>query len=234
MFGVRGEDRARSLAIVLATHVLLAWLVLSFAHSRFVRDRDAVLDVFDVRPVTPPPPVEPAPTPSGNARRSALSEGASAAPRPAPPPPERGVLPPVAPVIVPVSGGRTFPSAGGPSSRMSGGGGTGSGAGPGSAGAGPGAGGSPAVAARLRGGRIVPRDYPRAAGGNQGVVTAHVAVGVDGRVTGCTVARSSGSAVLDATTCRLIRERFRFAPARNAQGEAVPDLFGWQQRWWRD
>jgi protein TonB len=37
-------------------------------------------------------------------------------------------------------------------------------------------------------------------------------------VTGCRVTRSSGSRALDSTTCRLIEQRFRFRPSRDALG----------------
>jgi protein TonB len=63
-------------------------------------------------------------------------------------------------------------------------------------------------------------------------VQAHFEVGVDGRVSDCRVVRSSGNAELDATTCRLIERRFRYAPARDAQGRAVPDVAGWEEEWW--
>jgi TonB family protein len=42
-----------------------------------------------------------------------------------------------------------------------------------------------------------------------------------GRVTACTVTQSSGSVALDETTCRLMKERGRFTPARDAKGKAV-------------
>ena len=54
----------------------------------------------------------------------------------------------------------------------------------------------------------------------------------NGRAGGCTVVRSSGHAALDATTCRLIEKRFRFEPARDAQGRPVQELRGWKQDWW--
>lgn len=232
MFGVSRGSRARSLAVVLAAHGLAVWLVLSFAHGSFIREREAVVDVFDVRPVEPPPPVEP-PEPVAPAV-SAKLPGASAPARPLERQPQPEVPWPVAAGIVPATPGETAPVPDGGQDQNGSGAGTGD-AGTGRGSAGSGAGGlGPTVAPRLRGGQIAPRDYPRAAAGAQGIVVAHVDVGVDGRVTGCNVARSSGNAILDSTTCRLIRERFRFTPARNARGEAVPGEFGWQQRWWRD
>ncbi|MCA1749419.1 MAG: energy transducer TonB, partial [Sphingomonadales bacterium] len=47
----------------------------------------------------------------------------------------------------------------------------------------------------------------------------------------CVVVESSGNADLDSATCRMIRQRFRYAPARNAAGEPVADRRGWRQSW---
>jgi protein TonB len=119
---------------------------------------------------------------------------------------------------------------------VQGSGGSGSGSGSGSAGSGTGGGGSGVakVRPRLRSGNITRRDYPKAANGHQGVVEARLNVSEAGTVTTCSIMRSSGNAVLDATTCQLIRQRFRFEPARDAQGNAIAYVQGWQQRWWRD
>ena len=37
----------------------------------------------------------------------------------------------------------------------------------------------------------------------------------------CTVLRTSGYEVFDNATCRLIEQRFRYTPARDASGRAV-------------
>ncbi|MEW9856877.1 energy transducer TonB [Novosphingobium sp. M1R2S20] len=56
-------------------------------------------------------------------------------------------------------------------------------------------------------------------------------VNIDGRVSDCRVTKSSGLPDLDARTCELITERFRFRPSRNAGGEPVPsyivEIHGW-------
>ena len=69
-------------------------------------------------------------------------------------------------------------------------------------------------------------DYPAAAqsSGEQGIVAFQLSVSPDGRTTDCQVTASSGSASLDETTCRLMIERARFAPARDAAGNAVADV----------
>jgi protein TonB len=56
-------------------------------------------------------------------------------------------------------------------------------------------------------------------------------VNIDGRVSDCQVTQSSGLPALDARTCRLITERFRFRPSRDAAGRPVPSYIieshGW-------
>lgn len=81
---------------------------------------------------------------------------------------------------------------------------------------------------------ITDRDYPAAARAarQQGVVHFTLDVAPSGRVTGCTVTRSSGSAALDGTTCRVMRARALFTPAYDAGGNAIPDKvaarIGWK------
>jgi protein TonB len=117
----------------------------------------------------------------------------------------------------------------------------GSGTGAGGAGQGLGAGGTGGgtglgivVEARHVSGTITNKDYPKQAreAGQGGTVIVTLAIDAAGAVTGCTVARPSGVPTLDETTCRLARARFRYTPARNAAGRAVPDLAGWKQVWW--
>lgn len=72
---------------------------------------------------------------------------------------------------------------------------------------------------------ITEEDYPAAAirDGAEGRVQATLLVSREGRVTGCAVTVSSGSPLLDATTCRILVARARFSPARTAGGRAVAD-----------
>ena len=68
-------------------------------------------------------------------------------------------------------------------------------------------------------------DYPRAVrAGIGGKVEFRFTVGVNGRVTHCTITRSSGNADLDATTCRVVMKRFRYRPSTDANGRPIPDL----------
>ncbi|HET9640881.1 MAG TPA: energy transducer TonB [Allosphingosinicella sp.] len=66
-------------------------------------------------------------------------------------------------------------------------------------------------------------DYPARALRNResGTVVAGFEVAEDGFVEGCHIVQSSGSAVLDQTTCRLFVGRMRYDPARNRAGVPV-------------
>lgn len=76
-------------------------------------------------------------------------------------------------------------------------------------------------------------DYPAEAIrlGEEGRVGVRVQVAADGRVTGCRVTASSGSRALDEGTCRVLSERARYAPARDAAGGAVADEVAEQVQW---
>ncbi|HEY1607050.1 MAG TPA: energy transducer TonB [Allosphingosinicella sp.] len=76
-------------------------------------------------------------------------------------------------------------------------------------------------------------DYPDSARRNdeQGTTRFRLSVGTDGRVTGCTVVGSSGSSALDSATCRLMKNRARFTPARDSNGNATTDNVASAIRW---
>lgn len=76
-------------------------------------------------------------------------------------------------------------------------------------------------------------DYPAAALRNeeQGRTEFTLDVSAEGRVTACAITASSGSANLDSTTCRILRRRARYTPARDARGEAVADRDRGTVRW---
>ena len=109
-------------------------------------------------------------------------------------------------------------------------GGTGNGTGAGANGSGEGDGGNDA---ELIAGRIADADIPQSvrAAAFSGTTRAEIGVSVTGQVTGCRISRSSGNSLLDGTTCRLIIQRFRFHPARDAQGHARPDSVTYEQEW---
>jgi len=63
-------------------------------------------------------------------------------------------------------------------------------------------------------------DYPAAAirAGEQGTTAYRLTIGVDGRVSDCTITSSSGSTSLDAATVALLSRRARYTPARDSMG----------------
>lgn len=69
-------------------------------------------------------------------------------------------------------------------------------------------------------------DYPAEAAraGEQGTTGFRLTVGPDGLVTDCTIVQSSGSAALDAASCRLMRGRARFDPAKDKAGVPTSDV----------
>uniref|UniRef100_UPI001474828E TonB family protein n=1 Tax=Pseudopontixanthobacter vadosimaris TaxID=2726450 RepID=UPI001474828E len=114
---------------------------------------------------------------------------------------------------------------------------SGSGTGSGQGGAGGGGGGTGNAIARparkIAGDIRSAADFPVPPGGRAirrgQSVTVAVTVGVDGRARDCRVLKPSPDPQADQTTCRLVVERFRFEPAMNAAGEAVPAVYGWRQ-----
>lgn len=178
----------------------------------------AMITLPDPAPEPPPPPKRLAPQPAARAAPPARLQVAPVVPPPVVQPP-----PDVPVVTLPTP---ELPAAG----LASGVAGEGEGSGAGGDGEGVGGGGTHAVYLR---GRIRDSDYPRDAvsDGAQGGLEARYVIGTDGRVKACTVTRSSGSPLLDGTTCRLVMERFRFRPARDGAGRKVEDVIYEEHRW---
>ncbi len=233
------SDRIKAGLGVAVLHALLGYALLTGLGVAPAANIGNSLDVFDVLPDPPPPPREKIKPLRQKAPRRA---GAAAPPNLTSKATEVVAPPPVVPLVVPQPvvvapianvGAQTMSGAApvvGPGTG-SGGQGTGNGAGDGGDGPGGGGGGSPY---RQIGGRIHDSDYPRSAveSGFQGTVYVRYIVGVNGRATGCRILRSSGSGDLDATTCRLIQDRFRFRPARDSTGRKVPTLVNNEDHTW--
>lgn len=181
--------------------------------------------------ITQPPTVAPPRQPQrhAGARRAPPGAAGKAGERAPVYAPAASYRPPISPI--PVS---PMPQQG--TATLAGSAALGTGPGSGSAGTGDGSGGdggSGGEGARWTGGRIRDSDYPRDArdAGAQGTTAVAISVDARGRVAGCRVTGSSGNASLDAATCRLIARRFRFAPAHDEAGRAVPDTVDYDQEW---
>lgn len=221
------RERVASAALVAAVHAALLWVLLSGGGGRPGRAPAAALATFDVALPPPRPRIPPRDRPREAEGPAGIRDRRTAV---VAPPPVMPLLnpPPVVAAIVPDTGAAAL---GGAASAGSGTGAGGVGAGTG--GGGTGGGGNRAV---LIAGTIRDRDYPRAARAAraEGTSVVRFTVGIDGRPRDCRVATSSGDPALDATTCRLIEERFRYAPARDAEGRPVAEERGWRQWWWID
>ena len=76
-------------------------------------------------------------------------------------------------------------------------------------------------------------DYPSRAlrEDREGTTGFRVTVGPDGRVTDCQITSSSGSPDLDQTACDKIRQRARFTPATNGDGNPTTGTYSNRVRW---
>lgn len=83
------------------------------------------------------------------------------------------------------------------------------------------------------GGWITDNDYRTSwiTRGYSGVASFSLRVDSSGRVSSCTITRSTGHAALDDATCRLLERRARFDPARDTSGKAVAGSFSSSVNW---
>ena len=240
----QNRERIASMAGVALFHAMLGYALLHGLGVDVVNRAEESLALFDVLDPPPPPPAKAAPPSKAEVDRARPKdpEGAAspanlrATPTAIVAPKPEIRLPPPPIVAAPAAGEGNAAAAGAANVRGpgtgSGGQGTGLGSGLRGTGTGGGSGGSGARARWVRG-RISDADYPRRAfeAGIVGTVYLRFVVAPDGRVSDCAVTRSSGNAELDATTCRLIMQRFRYRPARNAQGKAIPDVIRGEHSW---
>lgn len=226
---VQPRERVIALAAVLLVQFCLGAALLIGLRVDILSRGEIVSRLIDVAlPRPPPPPVvavsrpRPAKHSSSAAPRS-VKKPTGGSPGPVP----SHAVPAPSPIIAlrpsaPVSGGGsgTGPAAG-------------SGAGGGGGGEGYGSGDQGGTDLVQIAGEILPSDYPRhlreqGIGGRVGIVFT---VGTSGRVTSCTVTRSSGVPELDALTCRLIQQRFRYRPSTDRYGRPVPDEVEGEHDW---
>lgn len=214
--------RLRALVGVLVIHSLVLVAVLLSPTSSMTGPAEEVR-AFDVSLEDPPPPTEPVP---GDLSPEASGEpGDRAEPTQVVAPEPVVVIDSPQPILAsPVAGTGAEAASGAAVGEGSSAGGEGSGSG----------GGGSVTRAVLTSGSITAADYPRAAAKAraEGAATVRFIVDPVGRPRDCRIVVTSGHALLDTATCRLIEERFRYEPARDARGNSVADVAGWQQRWW--
>ena len=216
---LQGRNRALGIAGALAVHVVViaALLLFSPPFSPMHAPSEPGLVAIDLK--EPPAPAPPPPDDVEQGAAAPPSRGVTEAPSPPPPP---------APLAHPVATEVAVDPGSGQASGL--GAAAGSGAGQGGEGSGSGAGGS---GSGRGAGRVVPpqriegaltnADYRRARPpeGAAGTVRVSFRVRTDGGADRCAVIGSSGYAVFDEATCRLIERRFRFRPARDESGRPV-------------
>ncbi len=193
--------------------------------------------------ITPTPPRPPAlPRPKPHPRMARAKSGKASPPNlrskateiVAPPP---LIVPPLpVPIVAALKAGPGVQSRNGASSRIGpgeGAGGEGNGYGSGGSGDGDGDGSGGDIPPRQIKGRLKFSDMPlslREAGAG-GTVSVRYHVQVSGRASDCVVTRSSGYRALDALTCELLEERFRFRPSRDETGQPVRSLIEESYSW---
>lgn len=226
-----GRNRLAAIALAVVLHLAVLWGVLhGFGGvpvlSGSTEDR-FVTQTFDVPLEKPSPAPSPtAPDPAG----AAGAEGKKAVAKPVVAQARVPAKPMPAPPVA--STGDAATSGAATQGQGTGGGGEGMGTGSGASGSGAG-GGLARKPEKIAGDIRSTRDYPAASRdariGKRVVIL--LSVGSNGRVEDCRVWRASGVPEADAITCRLARERFRFRPATDADGNPVASTYGWEQRW---
>jgi protein TonB len=208
-----GRMNPRAVAIVVLLHGAALAALLLAKGDLIQRIKDPPL-IVDPVPVPPPPPPHPVPPPPTNTQPQ----------DPQPTVPPTIFHPPIDPPF-------TVPPGPPPPPPFTGGSGTGPIVEPPPPPPPPKF--EPARARANLGSYVSNADYPDTAIRNeeQGTTRFRLQVGADGRVTDCAVTGSSGSSALDAATCRLMKSRARFTPARDSSGNPTSDSVASTIRW---
>ena len=223
----RPRERLYALAAVVAVQLCLGFALLTGLRVDIRRSSETVLQLIAVtlsKPPPPPlvqPPPAPKPRPQSAPKAAPDKSGGSPGPQPAHAPPSVAPVVALKPSAAPSGGG----SGTGPA--------IGSGAGGGVGGNGYGAGEGGGTDLEQIAGEITPRDYPRnlRERGIGGVVGISFRVEPSGLVSRCTVTQSSGVPELDALTCRLIVQRFRYRPSTDRYGRPIADTVDGEHEW---
>ncbi|MDP9163992.1 MAG: energy transducer TonB [Pseudomonadota bacterium] len=228
------RDRVGPAVAVVLVHLALGAMLLGMSGHLTPAAIDSAMKVIDLSAPPPPPPVEPPPPPpkpKDNPRPSSAKPKAAAPPAkkaeatPIVLPRPKIIIPVPSPVAVaPKAGQGTAPAQGAAAAGTgSGAGGLGNGTGGGGNGNGSGGGGDDGTGTHPRPlfRPLNPRGFPRALveplppGARVLIIFT---VELNGKISGCSVRQPSGSPELDALVCQVATERFRYEPARHADG----------------
>jgi protein TonB len=220
-------DKAKAIAGVVAVYAVIIAAALLMPPNSPLRMGEqpptVLVDVNELPEPQPPPQEEP-----GKAQEEEGAAGKKAEPTEVVVPEPEQVVPAKSPVAAAPIAGTGSASTAGAATAGTGPGAGGSGTGHGGGGAG--GGGSPP---HWVSGGLKNSDYPRAALHHnlQGRVSVRFTVLTSGRISNCRITASSGSRLLDATTCRLLTKRLRFSPARNSAGTPIQSELGSDYTW---
>ena len=219
------RNRAIGASATLVINALLVMLLMTLSSDIAPpASRAPGLSTFDIaQPPPPPPDTKPA---GAAAPPSRGTTKAPSRPKPLPSPTPAEPAPDV--------GSQSASGAGSAAGSGAGQGGQGNGSGSGASGTG--AGGGAVTAPVHVSGSLSDADYARSGlpKGAAGTVLIGFRVRSDGGVDRCRTVRSSGYAAIDRDTCRLVEQRFRFRPARDAAGRPIDSSlqtdFTWRPR----
>ena len=230
------RERLGAAALTAVIVVALGYaLLLGLAFHGTTGPAQQALATFDLAP-EPPPPERIVQPPRKIARRSGKASPPnlrSKATEVTAPVPIIQVAPPPPIVVAPLPNIGVQSTSGASDRAGPGTGAGGIGNGNGAGGDGDGDGSGLERVPRLISGRIKGSDIPDSILdiGFRGVVGVRYRVETDGRVTNCTVARSSGNMLMDQATCRAIEKRFRYDPWRDISGRPVRSTVLRDQQW---
>lgn len=201
--------------------------------ARLVRTELVSLDIPLPKPPEPEPPPRASSASAAKDKAGARNLKNKATPVVAQPQRLPVTPPPIAAATAPAAGDARQSGA----SNLPGAGQGAAGAGSGTGGGGlgdTGDGGGTATGPRQIRGRLTVSDFPDGliGPGQQASVGVRYTIETDGRVTGCTVLRSSGFAQVDTLACRLITQRFRYRPATNRAGQPVRSVVTESHTWY--
>lgn len=211
-----GGGRIVAIVIVALIHIALGYAFVTGLAYQYIKKQAEKLNTFDVEEPPPPPPPDVPPPPPPPDQKFTPPPVVTPPPIVQTPVPPVNVVrsvptPPPAIVYTPVAAPPAPPAPPAPRQTLS-------------------------QAAGLKGnpGQYFSDDnYPPAAirAEAQGRVVARLSVGVDGRVTDCSISTSTGNSDLDNATCRIAKSRVRFTPAKDATGANIASSYNLAVRW---